>query len=186
MVPDLPQRVQEVLGFHGTSKESAAVIIGDGFRVSANDYDWLGTGVYFWQDAPLRAWEWARKIHGEEAAVVGARIKLDGCMDLLDVGWRRYLSAAKDAFVHRWKAMGRAVPTQKGGAHWLDCAVIDFAVTEFLPSEGIYIGVVRAAFSEGDPLWESSSLYSKSHVQIAIRNLTLIREVWIEDEGDAR
>lgn len=48
-----------VYGYHGTNTEAAATIIQQGFNVSSNDYDWLGTGVYFFQDAPVRAWEWA-------------------------------------------------------------------------------------------------------------------------------
>ena len=36
-----------VYGYHGTSLEAAQGIIEQGFNVSINDYDWLGTGVYF-------------------------------------------------------------------------------------------------------------------------------------------
>ncbi|MGB5637309.1 MAG: hypothetical protein WBM44_25005 [Waterburya sp.] len=49
----------EVYGYHGTSLSAAQKIIEQGFNFSINDYDWLGTGVYFFQDAPLRASSWA-------------------------------------------------------------------------------------------------------------------------------
>ena len=59
------------------------------FQLSRNDYDWLGDGVYFFQDGLLRAWQWARERHGDEAAVIGAEIRLVDCMDLLD-SWLDY------------------------------------------------------------------------------------------------
>ena len=52
-----------------------ADIIGrEGFRLSQNDYDWLGDGVYFFQDGSLRAWQWARERHGDDAAVIGQAV----------------------------------------------------------------------------------------------------------------
>ena len=48
---------REVYGYHGTTKDVALEIKRNGFRASENAYDWLGDGVYFWQDAPSRAWE---------------------------------------------------------------------------------------------------------------------------------
>ena len=45
----------QVYGFHGTSIDAAEVILREGFRPSRNAYDWLGDGIYFFQDAPLRA-----------------------------------------------------------------------------------------------------------------------------------
>ena len=68
----------EVTGFHGTSRASAGSILANGFDLSRNEYDWLGEGVYFFQDAPQRALDWARERFGREAAVVMAMIDLDG------------------------------------------------------------------------------------------------------------
>jgi hypothetical protein len=36
-----------VYGYHGTSQTKAANILKHGFLASDNDYDWLGTGIYF-------------------------------------------------------------------------------------------------------------------------------------------
>ena len=49
----------EIYGYHGTSKTKAMNIQSNGFVASDNDYDWLGTGIYFFQDAPIRAKQWA-------------------------------------------------------------------------------------------------------------------------------
>ncbi|HEU4883856.1 MAG TPA: hypothetical protein VFT45_16470 [Longimicrobium sp.] len=48
------------IGYHGTSAEAARRILSSGFEISRNEYDWLGDGAYFFQDAPLRAREWAK------------------------------------------------------------------------------------------------------------------------------
>jgi len=45
------------IGYHGTSQAVAQVILRDGFVVSRNVYEWLGDGVYFFQDSPNRARE---------------------------------------------------------------------------------------------------------------------------------
>ena len=43
---------------------------------SDNDYDWLGNGIYFWEEAPARAYEWAKWKFEDDAAVIGAKIRL--------------------------------------------------------------------------------------------------------------
>ena len=52
-------------GFHGTSFESAASVIRQGYKPSVNDRDWLGDGVYFFTEGlsktPIhQAEEWAK------------------------------------------------------------------------------------------------------------------------------
>ena len=161
-----------------------ADIIGrEGFRLSQNDYDWLGDGVYFFQDGSLRAWQWARERHGDDAAVIGADIRLVNCMDLLDVGWNEVLSDAYDRYLASLKKTGQMIPTQYGGAHQLDREVINYAVGS-LREVGIRIACVRAAFREGRPAYTGSAFYNRSHVQIAVREPEYcIRRIWRESRA---
>ena len=47
---------------------------GANLNSSENDYDWLGSGIYFWEEGPKRALEWAQRKFGfEKAAVIGAK-----------------------------------------------------------------------------------------------------------------
>ena len=48
-----------VLGYHGCDREVGERILGGGghLQSSENDYDWLGSGIYFWGDNPSRALE---------------------------------------------------------------------------------------------------------------------------------
>jgi hypothetical protein len=173
--------VSEVDGYHGTSSSPASVILRDGFQPSSNNYDWLGDGVYFFQDAPHRAWEWARQKHGTDAAVVGARIKLEFCIDLLDIEWFQTLSAAYDGFLRKIQQTGLPFPRQTGGAHRLDREVLNYAIA-VLKEQGYSIKSVRAAFAEGAPAFPNSALLNRSHVQIAVRDTSVIVKRWLESE----
>lgn len=53
-----------VLGFHGCDKETAEkVFVGKArLRNSTNDWDWLGSGIYFWENNPHRAMAYARHL----------------------------------------------------------------------------------------------------------------------------
>ena len=77
-----------VLGFHGCTSEVAErlVLRQDHFKPSENSYDWLGHGIYFWLEDPLRACEWAqRHVRNDgdgQPAVIGGVIDLGRCLDL--------------------------------------------------------------------------------------------------------
>jgi len=79
-----------VLGYRGCTKIVAERLLsGKRFKQSKNSYDWLGTGIYFWEANPARALEYVReaqvrkKLDANDVAVVGAVIDLGFCLDLL-------------------------------------------------------------------------------------------------------
>src|SRR6266516_1241891 len=75
-----------VVGYHGCSRETAErILAGERFIPSRRSYDWLGEGIYFWEYGPYRAYEWAEGKHRENAAVLGATIRLGRCVNLLDI-----------------------------------------------------------------------------------------------------
>ena len=169
-----------VTGFHGTTMESADVILRSGFRLSQKPYDWLGDGVYFFQDASERAWQWALENHGHEAAVIGAELSLVDCLDMLDTTWTKIVTEAYDQFLGCFKQLGMNLPRQTSGAHRLDREVINYVVG-VLAEQGIIIRCVRASFAEGRPVYPDSAFYDRGHVQIAVRDVeTCINRVWLE------
>lgn len=143
-----------VWGYHGTSASAAAGILRDGFRSSANEYDWLGDGTYFFQDAPHRAHKWATKLFPTSPAVIKCEITLAGCMDFLDIKWHRALADAHDGFLRLIKDTGLVPPKQSAGAHRLDRHVINYLVG-LLAEQGHPIKTVRGAFAEGAPVYPS-------------------------------
>ena len=165
------------IGFHGTSVERAERILVHGFQISRNDYDWLGDGAYFFQDGKARAREWAREHFGDEAAVVGAEIDLDGCIDLLDIAWERVLTNAHARYLEHLARAGAPLPLQTRGAHRLDRHVLNYLAGR-MAEDGITVRSVRPAFAEGQPLYPGSALLSRSHVQIAVRDQSVIVRRW--------
>ena len=169
-----------VLGYHGTSSSMNESILNEGFLFSKNIYDWLGDGIYFFQDGPQRAWEWAVEHRGDNAAVVGAEIRLINCLDLLDTKWTTFLTEVYDNYIKYIKAADLVRPKQTSGAHRLDRDVINYAVG-VLVQQGIEIGCVRAVFIEGQQVFSDSALYGLAHVQIAVRQTDrCISRAWLE------
>ena len=81
-----------VLAFHGCDKSTFDNIIrhGESMHISTNDYDWLGNGMYFWEQDLQRAWQWAEEAANNAKskvkipAVVGAVIDMGYCLNFLD------------------------------------------------------------------------------------------------------
>ena len=50
-----------IIGFHGCGRELALKLVSGGERLKAQEreYHWLGSGIYFWENDPARALEWA-------------------------------------------------------------------------------------------------------------------------------
>jgi hypothetical protein len=79
-----------LIGFHGCDiSQQQSLLKNPGIiPVSDKPYDWLGHGMYFWENNYDRAMEWAKvkekrgKI--KEAAVIGAVLDLSYCCDLQD------------------------------------------------------------------------------------------------------
>ncbi|MCC8028629.1 MAG: hypothetical protein LIO75_02320 [Lachnospiraceae bacterium] len=59
-----------VLGFHGCRQDIFENVIyhGERLKASSNAYDWLGHGIYFWEQNYQRAYEWAGNRYADQAA----------------------------------------------------------------------------------------------------------------------
>jgi hypothetical protein len=165
------------IGFHGTSIERAERILAEGFQASRNEYDWLGDGAYFFQDGKVRAAEWARQQFGDDSAVIGAELELTDCVDLLDPHWHDAVRESYSGFVEGLRKEGLSPPRQTAGAHRLDRAVLNRAV-EILETRGERVRSVRGVFVEGEPLFPGSALFSRAHIQIAVRDASAIVRLW--------
>jgi hypothetical protein len=93
MIRDLySKRPNLVLGFHGCDQSIVDKVIkcDDALEKSHNPWDWLGDGIYFWQNSKERAFEYAKESMNRSGsnikvpAVVGAILDLGNCLDLLD------------------------------------------------------------------------------------------------------
>ena len=69
------------------------------------------------------------------------------------------------------------VKIPKGRAsHRLDCAFFNYIVGEILEPQGEIVGAIRAVFNEGERIYPNSAIFDRAHIQIVIRNLSLIEE----------
>lgn len=168
---------REVIGFHGTSRAALPRVLARDIRYSDQHFEWLGTGFYLWQDSPWRAREWAEARYGSDAAVVAARIDLDGCLDLLNPRWQQEVADADFDFVFQCVVESRPIPENSDrGNHARDAATINW-YCDRAAATGRVVRSVRAIFEEGEPIFEASKIRSMSHVQVAVRDLTAIVEI---------
>lgn len=185
-----------VLGFHGCDEAVGMELLSGGSRhlkPSKNKYDWLGDGVYFWENDPQRAWEFAeesmKKKHLTKGNitkpfVIGAVIDLGFCLNLLDRIALDELSDAYKSLESFSNKVGDVLPKNDGenfGARFLDRAVIETLhrerddLNEQYPGQFPPYESVRSAFREGGSLYDNSGFQDKNHIQIAIRNLACIK-----------
>ena len=179
-----------VLGFHGCDRATGTALLAGApphLSPSKNHYDWLGSGIYFWEADPWRALQWAKQAADNpkqtsrpvlEPYVVGAVIDLGHCFNLLDVD-----SCAEAAnafkFVERvYTSAGAPVPENKGPdgvLRFRDRVVIEAVHLLRTSAKQPRYDSVRAAFPEGGALYEGAGFREKSHIQIAVRNKACIK-----------
>jgi hypothetical protein len=178
-----------ILGYHGCSAATAEKLLsGVPFKPSANAYDWLGDGVYFWESNPQRGLEFYRETQARknrptnDAAVVGAVVELGYCLDLSTSTGIGAVKAAYENMAARLKKLGEPLPQNRLGKdkvlRQLDRNVFNYLhafrdVEELEPFD-----TVRGFFTEGDPAFPGAGFMEKTHVQIAVRELACIKGVF--------
>jgi hypothetical protein len=171
-----------ILGYHGCdAKVADALVSGTVFEFSRNEYDWLGHGVYFWENDPERALHWAKSAPKtakpiDTPAVVGAAIDLGLCLDLTTQASLEVIKQAYDLLKATLVSQGK--PLLKNSSEFkreLDCAVFNF-LYESMPDPKFQ--TVRGVLTEGGPLYEGAHIKSRTHVQIAVRDLSCIKGVF--------
>ena len=183
-----------VLGFHGCEARVGERILAgkDRLRPSGNAYDWLGHGIYFWENNPKRALQWAEyvaahpklfKTHIRQPFVLGAIIDLGRCLDLTEAESLGIVKAGHADMKRRFEAVGVPLPQNEQAGEddedlvkrKLDCAVINF-VHELREGERLDpFDSVRGAFFEGRPLYKGARIRAKTHIQLCVRNHDSIR-----------
>lgn len=183
---DLLSYQRTVFGFHGCDRRVAdAVLAGKAtFQASDNTYDWLGSGIYFWEHGPARALEWAEqqtKRKGsniKHPAIIGAVIQLGNCFDLLDVFFTTQLAQYAEELEKVMSAVGQPLPSNQrgpaGDPDWLrrhrDCFVLNYTIPLFEENSQSRIQTVRGVFQEGPAAFSGAGIKLKSHIQIAVRD----------------
>ncbi len=181
-----------VLGYHGCDRETGErLLLNEPFRPSENEYDWLGSGVYFWEANPDRALDWARQgaarkksMEGiePEPFVVGAVIDLGCCLDLISANGSHAVENAYFDLRKYFASSGGQPPANTGGEdiflRRLDCMVINFLHESPQESGRAPFDSVRGLFPEGEPLYPNSGFRRRTHIQLCVRNQDNIKGVF--------
>lgn len=178
-----------VYGFHGCDKTIAKRVINQKLLLnpSDNEYDWLGNGMYFWENSPSRALEYANHLkHNPGKAkhpiktpcVIGAIIHLGNCLDLLDYENLRLLKGGFDILEATSKQLPKNIPRgdlKELMLRNLDCAVIE-TIHKVRRDERLReFDSVRGVFWEGKELYPNAGFREKDHIQLCIRNPNCIK-----------
>ncbi|MDR1093643.1 MAG: hypothetical protein LBL66_05790 [Clostridiales bacterium] len=158
-----------------------ALLLCGSLQKSFNDYDWLGNGVYFWENDPLRALEWAVKNKKKNPAVIGAVIDLGCCLSLLERGAVKLLQSSYAQLLNDAEKTGLNLPKNTAETHGhklirrLDCAVFEKLHETVKASKADTYDTVIGAFMEGRPAYEGTEIAEQSHIQICVRNIECIK-----------
>ena len=183
-----------VLGFHGCDESVGEKILAgeEQLKVSDNKYDWLGEGIYFWENSPSRALHWANFIKDnpkkfksriEKPFVIGAIIDLGICLDLTEAGSLDYVKSGYVSLKALFDAVELPLPINKQGdthdedlvLRHLDCAVINHVHDLREETNLAAYDSVRGVFLEGAPLYDGARIMAKTHIQICVRYNRSIR-----------
>lgn len=173
-----------IFGFHGCDESLRDKLINTEITLdySENKYDWLGKGMYFWENDSEQALQWAKdaKKHSqnekqkiETPSVVGAVICLGKCLDFMEISNLTALKAEYEDLISE----GYELPKNAGKdfyKRYLDCFLINYFVSK-QKEKGIIYDSVRGVFFEGEPLYENAGFRERNHIQIAVINPNCIK-----------
>ena len=192
-VPVQREVPRSIIGYHGCDRRFAQELIAGrvdaaAWLASEKDYDWLGHGVYFWEHAPGRAWQWAVERHPGAEAVVAVEIRLGRCLDLGDTRAPLLLRAVYEEAKEAMELDGKELPSNVGGpdkkARKLDCFILNRLMKSVDRGEVKMYQTIRCPFEEGEPAYPGSNIRVQSHVQIAVRDpRCLSRKVYLIEKG---
>jgi len=171
---------------------------------SKNDYDWLGSGIYFFEGDAERALSFAEaaSVQPERRytaspvvtpAVVGAVLCVQRTLDMTTKQGLLEFADASVQLARVWDAQGveqnrrpcNVPPNENDGdvlLRKLDNAVIEFIHASREEIEPGY-QMVRGAFRQGPELALHSGFHKDSHIQLAVRDRACIVG-WFLPSGD--
>lgn len=181
-----------IIGFHGCDIEVQQLVLNDHSKdliESENPWDWLGRGIYFWENNPDRALDFAieqskrKEPRIKTPAVIGAVLDLGYCLDLMDMANINMVKQTYNVIKEASDLAGTSLPENISPAAYahkndllfrnLDCLVINsLHVTQ---DETRPFDSVKGIFTEGGELYKNAGFREKNHIQICIRNPNCIK-----------
>jgi hypothetical protein len=176
----------QTIGFHSCDKEVGLKVLNGetDLRPSRNSWDWLGSGIYFWEQNPERAIEYANesaegkqknKIRIVTPFILGAVIELGKCLNLLESTSLAVAKQGYDILAESYTELKEDMPVNKGARRELDCKVIE-TVHKLARIKGLPpYDTVRCAFLEGGEIYKGSNFTDRLHVELCVINKEMIK-----------
>lgn len=161
--------------YHGTSREYAAEIERDGFKLSSGQDHYFGDGVYFFESGEWNARFWAEKQFGtDEAIVLHAVINLGKCLDLHNHEHRILLRRFCQKLYREMEARSRR------NSRFRLRPVTDTTVINLIANE-FKLDTVRGSYVQPakGTVFEGSRIMNYHQIMIAVRNTAMILRVGI-------
>lgn len=177
------------IAFHGCKKAVYKRVVQDGkmLNASENSYDWLGHGIYFWEQNLKRAEEWGRRRYGSDAAVVGAVIDLGYCLNLTDSESADLLKQGYRLLVDRCNKVGIDIPYNRPSDKTKDILLRDLDCAVIQQIQDVYhFDSVRGVFIEGDAPYPDAEFREKTHIQLCICNPNCIKGLFAPRAIDSK
>ena len=173
------------MGFHSCDKETGIKVLNgqDQLKPSTNPWDWLGDGIYFWEQNPERALEYAiessKKLQFNKKPiktpfVIGAIIELGNCLNLVEPESLLILKKAYEDIAEIYTQAGKPLPVNKNNNRKLDAAVFKHLHKSRENNPNLKYDTIRCAFVEGEPIYPTANFSSRLHIQICVLNPELI------------
>ncbi len=155
------------------------VATGSGIRWSTEMHDWLGHGIYFWEDISWAEWWQAERWHMSKGvgpgAILAASIDADLLLDLSsrsDADFFR--EEASDALEAIQRRKNQPVNDNKNQLFYLDCAVVN-SIQRSLADSGKH--GLRMPFYLGPSLTEDGNFFAGQHLQVCLWNIEALQDV---------
>jgi len=176
----------QVIGYHSCDMEIGLKVLNGQAELmpSNNDWDWLGEGVYFWEQNPQRALEYAEEVaNGHQfnkkkiktPFVLGAIIQLGNCLNLVESHSLSILESAYSGLEKVTKEAGMVLPLNNNSNRKLDCAVIRYVHQSRRLNNDPQYETIRSAFIEGREVYPGASFTTRHHLQVCVLNQDLIK-----------
>ncbi len=176
----------QVTGFYSCDRELGLKVINgeEELRPSKNSWDWLGEGIYFWEQNPKRALEYAIEAANKQQFfagdisipfVIGATIELGNCLNLIESEAANVLKEAYTGLIEIYEKAGREMPTNKDANRRLDCAVFKHLHKSREDNPSLKYDTIRCAFVEGEPIYPGANFSTRLHIEICVLNSNVIR-----------
>lgn len=144
-----------IIGYHGASRDSVEKPVRQEFNLSKSaPGNWLGPGLYFWEQDEYKAWQWLKDTKTQSPAVLKAQINLS--LGTFDLTTRRPIYNYRK-FLRQYMTQGRIaekfanlIGEQPFGDHlW-----VPFFIRSYEKESDIRIHAIRASVLTGDKAYQ--------------------------------